>query len=144
MKLTTRSEYALLALLHIAREQDQGPVSIESIRKHYNISRKYLEFLVQALKKGGVLKAKRGPGGGYILAKAPGSISMAEIIRLMDGPLAPTEAASTYFFSHTPLEAENDVLEVFREIRDMISNHLENIFIGDFLINRQSHPDREA
>lgn len=132
MKLTTRSEYALLAVVHIAREQDRGPVSIESIHKHYRISRKYLEHLVQTLKKGGILKAKRGPGGGYRLARDPDSISMAEIIRLMDGPLAPTEAVSTHFFSPTPLEAENEILQVFREVRNMISNHLENIFIGDF------------
>ncbi len=138
MKLTTRSEYALLAVVYIAREQDRGPVSIKTIHKHYRLSMKYLENLVQTLKKGHILKAKRGSGGGYTLARDPGTISVAEIIRLMDGPLAPTEAASTYFFSHTPLEAENEVLQVFREVRDMISNYLENTSIGFFLQNEDS------
>jgi len=135
MKLTTRSEYALLAVVYIAREQGQGPVSIKTIHRHYRLSMKYLENLVQTLKKGHILKAKRGSGGGYTLARDPDTISVAEIIRLMDGPLAPTEAVSTHFFSHTPLEAENDVLQVFREVRNMVSDYLENTHIGYFLQN---------
>lgn len=135
MKLTTRSEYALLAVVYIAREQDLGPVSIESIHRHYSISRKYLESLAQTLKTGRILNAKRGSGGGYTLARSPDTISVAEIIRLMDGPLAPTEAVSTYFFSHTPLEAETEILQVFQKIRDMVSHYLENIYISNFLHN---------
>jgi len=133
MKLTTRSEYALLAVVFIAREQAGGPVSIESIHDHYAISSKYLESLMRPLKNGRILKARRGSGGGYTLARQPDQISVAEIIRLMDGPLAPTEAASTHFFAHTPLEAEKDILQVFREVRNLVSNYLENIFISQFL-----------
>ncbi len=138
MKLTTRSEYALLAVVYIAREQGRGPVSIKTIHKHYRLSKKYLENLVQTLKKGQILQAKRGPGGGYTLARNPDKISVAEIIRLMDGPLAPTEAVSTHFFSHTSLEAEKEVLQVFREVRNMVSNYLENTHIGIFLQNGNS------
>lgn len=136
MKLTTRSEYALLAVVYIAREQDPGPVSIESIHRHYSISRKYLESLAQTLKTGRILNSKRGSGGGYTLAKSPDTISVAEIIRLMDGPLAPTDAVSTHFFSHTPLEAETEILQVFQKVRDMVSNYLENTYISDFLHSR--------
>ena len=135
MNLTTRSEYALLAVVYIARKQVSGPVSIEAIRKHYNLSEKYLERLVQTLKTGHILKSKRGSGGGYTLAKSPEAISIAEIVRLMDGPLASTDAVSTHFFSHTPLEAETEILQVFRKVRDMVSNYLENTYISDFLKN---------
>ena len=97
--------------------------------------KKYLENLVQTLKKGNILQAKRGSGGGYTLARDPDTISIAEIIRLMDGPLAPTEAVSTHFFSHTPLEAENELLQVFRKVRNMVSDYLENTYIDIFLQN---------
>lgn len=133
MKLTTRSEYALLAIVHVARGQVHGPVTIDSIRRRYGLSRKYLEALARVLKAGKILEAKRGPGGGYTLARNPDEISIAEIIRLMDGPLAPIESASTYFFSHSPIEAETQILQVFRKVRDMVSLYLENTFISDFL-----------
>ena len=142
MKLTTRSEYALLAVVYIARRQDRGPVSIDSIHTHYAISGKYLENLVRTLKTGRILKAKRGSGGGYTLARKPETISVAEIIRLMDGPLAPTEAVSTHFFSHTPLEAENEILQVFREVRNLVSNYLENIYISNFLHSGKPESDK--
>ena len=132
MKLTTRSEYALLAVVHIAKNQKKGPVSIASIQRHYGLSGKYLESIARRLKTGRILNSKRGPGGGYTLAKNPGEISVAELIRLMDGPLAPTRAVSTHFFSQSPLAAEEEIVQVFRRVRNMVSNYLEETSIGHF------------
>jgi Rrf2 family transcriptional regulator, cysteine metabolism repressor len=133
MKLTTRSEYSLLALIYIARHGKDGFVRIEDICDHCAIPKKYLEQLFIVLKQNRVLKAKRGAHGGYSLAKPAAQISLAEVIRLLDGALAPTESVSTYFFSHTPLEREKRLKAVFKDIRDYIAEKLEKIPLSDFI-----------
>lgn len=133
MKLTTKSEYSLLALIHIARHQDNGFVKIENICSRYNIDKKYLEQLFSVLKQSRLIKAKRGSSGGYKLARPAEKISVAEIIRVMDGALAPTESVSKYFFSNTPISKEKKVLKVFKDIRDYIANKLENLTLKELL-----------
>ena len=133
MRLTTKSEYSILALIYIARHEKKSFVKIESIFKKYGIPKKYLEQLLSILKQNRYLKARRGASGGYCLAKPASSINIAEIIRLMDGALAPTESASIYFFSHTPLEKEKKIVGVFREIRDYASNRLEKLKLSDLI-----------
>ena len=133
MKLTTKSEYSILAMLYLARNEEKGFVKIEDICVKYGISKKYLELLFTILKQNKYLKTKRGANGGYKLAKPPSQISIAEIIRLMDGALAPTESVSTYFHSDTPLAKEPVILSVFKEIRDYISDKLENLKLADLI-----------
>ncbi|MGA2641878.1 MAG: Rrf2 family transcriptional regulator [Spirochaetia bacterium] len=91
MKLTIRSEYSLLALIFIGRHKDEPFVKIDDICVAYGIPKKWLENLLTILKTNGYIKAKRGASGGYQLAGDAKSISAAEIIRLMEGALAPTE-----------------------------------------------------
>jgi len=133
MKLTTKSEYSILALIYIARYQEKAFVKIENICLHYGISKKYLELLLTILRQNRYLKTRRGATGGYALMRPPSKISVAEIIRLMDGALAPTESVSKYFFSHTPLEKEKKIMNVFREIRDYISERLETLKLSDII-----------
>ncbi len=133
MKLTTKSEYSLLALVYIARHQQEGFIKIERICSHYDIPKKYLELLFTTLRQSRYLKTRRGAAGGYALAKPASAITMAEIIRLMDGALAPTESVSKYFFSDTPLVKEQNIIKIFREIRDYISNRLENLTLADLV-----------
>lgn len=133
MKLTTKSEYSILALIYIARHEKKGFVKIENISDKYDIPQKYLEHLLIILKQNRLLKAKRGASGGYCLALPASKISIAQIIRLMDGALAPTESVSTYFFSHTPLEKEKKIMSVFKEIRDYVSNKLEKLKLSDLI-----------
>jgi len=133
MKLTTKSEYSILALIHIARNNEKNYTKTEEISEKYSIPKKYLEHLLMILKQYRILKAKRGSYGGYMLTKKPEEISMAEIIRLMDGALAPTESVSQYFYSSTPLEKEKKVLSIFKEIRDYVSNKLENTKLSDLI-----------
>lgn len=133
MKLTTKSEYSILALIYITRNQEKDFVKINDICQHYSISKKYLETLLGVLKQFGLLKTKRGVGGGYKLAKSPDEISVAEVIRLMDGALAATESVSKYFYSQTPLEAEEKTLNIFKDIRDYISKTLENTKFSDLI-----------
>ena len=133
MKLTTKSEYTLLALLFIARRGPGAYVKMDEICAEHGISKKYLEQLFSVLKHGGYIRTRRGGDGGYSLARGADEISMAEIIRLMDGALASTMAVSRYFYESSPLEKEPKIIDVFRQIRDYIAGRLEGLKLADLI-----------
>jgi Rrf2 family iron-sulfur cluster assembly transcriptional regulator len=80
MRLTTKGRYAVTAMLDIGLHRQQGPVSVVDIADRQNISASYLEQLFSKLKRSGLLKSVRGPGGGYQLALSPEDISVSRII----------------------------------------------------------------
>lgn len=131
MKLTRRSEYALLALLHLARAKGEGYVAVAAMAEAQGLPPKFLEQLLMALKRARLVKSRKGPHGGYRLARPAERISLAEVIRLLDGALAPTESVSTYFYEPTPVEREKRLLRVFKELRDLISARLEKTTLAD-------------
>jgi Rrf2 family transcriptional regulator, cysteine metabolism repressor len=133
MKLTSRSEYALLALVHLARQQPDEYISVETISKAQKIPPKFLEQIMLALKHGRYVYSVKGQHGGYRLAKSPEKISLAEVIRLFDGALAPTESVSKYFYEATPIEKEKGLVKVFKRIRDQVSDTLESTTIADVM-----------
>ena len=131
MKLTRRSEYALLALIHLSRAKGEGYVAVAAMAEAQGLPAKFLEQLLVALKGAHLVKSRRGPHGGYRLARPAEKISLAEVIRLLDGALAPTESVSTYFYESTPVEREKRLLRVFKEIRDVVSTRLEKTTLAD-------------
>ena len=133
MKLSSKSEYACLALLDLSENYKKGLIKIEDISTRKKIPKKFLEQILLTLKRSGYLKSKRGAEGGYALSKKPSEISLAEIIRLMDGALAPVESVSRYFYNKTPIEQSEALLKVFRDIRDHISDKLESTMFSDLL-----------
>jgi len=126
MRLSRKSEYALLALVDLARRYEKGRAKIIEVADNNGIPKKYLEQIFLQLKGAGYVRSIRGSNGGYELAKSPSKISVAEIIRLIDGPLASVGSASLYFFEHTPIERNEKLLRVFKEIRDIVADKLEN------------------
>jgi Rrf2 family protein len=133
MKLTARSEYALLALVYLGRQNSEGLVSADTIARAQGIPPRFLEQILLTLKRAKYLRSTKGPRGGYRLAKRIDAVTLAEIIRLFDGALAPTESASRYFYKPSPIEKERRLLRVFREVRDLVSDHLEATTIADML-----------
>jgi Rrf2 family cysteine metabolism transcriptional repressor len=133
VKLTKKSEYALLALIDLAERWEKGLVKIDETAQRKNIPKKYLEQILLMLKTSGYVKSIRGANGGYLLAKPPERIFLAEIIRLSDGPLAPVEAVSHYFYGHSPIEQAPKLLAVFRDIRDYMAQKLEHISLADLI-----------
>jgi len=133
MKLTSRSEYALLALVCLARHNADGYVSAETIALAQKIPLKFLEQILFALKRAKYLRSSKGQHGGYRLAKPADKIALAEVIRLFDGALAPTESVSKYFYESTPIEKEKNLVKVFKGIRDYVSETLEKTTIADVL-----------
>ncbi len=133
MKLTARSEYALLALVYLGRQNTEDLVSADTIARAQGIPPRFLEQILLTLKRAKYLRSTKGPRGGYRLAKRIDAVTLAEIIRLFDGALAPTESASRYFYKPSPIEKERRLLRVFREVRDLVSNRLEATTIADML-----------
>jgi Rrf2 family protein len=132
VRLSTRSEYACLAMIALAQGYRAGGLrTAAEIATTKSIPRKYLEQILLALKRGGYVRSQKGAGGGYRLAKSPERISVAEIVRLMDGPLAPVESVSRYFYEHTPIEKSRKLLAVFRRIRDYVADTLEQVTFAE-------------
>ena len=131
LKLTRRSEYALLALIHLARAKGEGYVAVAAIAEAQGLPAKFLEQLLMALKRARLVQSQKGPHGGFRLARPAEKISLAEVIRLLDGALAPTESVSTDYYEPTPVEREKRLLRVFKEIRDQISARLEKTTLAD-------------
>ena len=131
MKLTSRSEYTLLALVHLARNETKGYLPVESIAAAQQIPPRFLEQILLTLKRARYVRSLKGQRGGYSLAKPASRITLAEVIRLIDGALAPTESVSKYFYETTPIEKERQLLRVFKEIRDFVSARLEKTTIAD-------------
>jgi len=133
MKLTTKSEYSILALIYLARHGVMSYAKVEDICREYDLSKKYLEQLFIVLKQNHFIRSKRSSTGGYMLARPANKIRIADVIRLMDGALAPTEAVSKYFYSHTPLEKEKKIIGVFKEIRDYVAGKMERLKLSDLV-----------
>jgi Rrf2 family protein len=84
-----------------------------------------------ALKRARYVRSSKGQHGGYRLAKPPENITLAEIIRLFDGALAPTDSVSEHFYETTPVEKEPDLLAVLKDIRDYAAQKLESTTLAD-------------
>ncbi len=133
MKLSVKSEYACLALIVLSENYGEEYMRIADIAKAKEIPKKFLEQILLALKNARYVRSKMGVDGGYQLAKPPHEITIAEIIRLMDGALAPVLSVSRYFHESTPIEKSEKLLEVFAEIRDFISDKLEKTTFADLV-----------
>ena len=96
--LTKKSQYAFKALIYLAEHTEKGPVLISEISKTKNIPLKFLENILLELRKAGVLESKKGKGGGYYFAVNPQQVSLAKIMRLMDGPIALLPCVSLNFY----------------------------------------------
>ncbi|MBN8549094.1 MAG: Rrf2 family transcriptional regulator [Deltaproteobacteria bacterium] len=133
MRLSNRTEYALLALIFLGRRSDASPVHGQEIAKVQRIPMPFLRQILLSLKQAHLVKSIKGRSGGYALCRAADKISVAEIVRLFDGPLAPTRSVSKFFQEDTPIVRERKVTSLMREVRDVVAKRLENTFLSDIL-----------
>jgi DNA-binding IscR family transcriptional regulator len=87
LSITSKSPYALAALIELQRHGDQGPVPIAELARRRNIPVQFLEQLFATLRKGGLLRSQRGVKGGYLFARHPAEITVLELVELLDGPV---------------------------------------------------------
>ncbi|MDA8172716.1 MAG: Rrf2 family transcriptional regulator [Nitrospiraceae bacterium] len=90
LKLSTKGQYGVRAMFEIARGYPEHPVAIREIAERQDVSVAYLEQILNTLRKAGLITSVRGPGGGYLLSRSPREISIGEILRGLDGPVALT------------------------------------------------------
>jgi Rrf2 family protein len=126
--LSKKSKYGLKALLLLAREHDRGPVLISELADRERIPKKFLELILLDLKHHGILQSRKGPGGGYQLGRSPDRISLGEVIRILEGPLALLPCVSQMaYMPCEECESERDcaVRRVFKTVRDETARILD-------------------
>ena len=134
MKLSVRGEYALRALIVLGLDyiEDDSVVRIQEISTRQNIPKRFLEQILNDLKSAGVLESKRGIAGGYRLKRPPENITLAEVIRHIEGPLAPVSCVSERFYEKCscPNEDKCAIRSVMKEVRDAIVKILEDVTVA--------------
>src|SRR3954463_5928874 len=133
MKLSVRGEYALRALLVLGLNYDQPVVRIQTISDQQNIPKRFLEQILNDLKSAGVVQSKRGVSGGYRLARSPEEITLASIIRHVEGALAPVSCVSERFYEKCscPDESRCAIRSVMKQVRAAVVQIAERVTIAD-------------
>lgn len=143
MKISQKGLYALQAMMVLTRRYTQGAIRIRDIAYEENLPEKFLELILLELKNARMVESVRGAKGGYRLRRNPSEIRLSEIIRLVDGPLAPFGDADQ-LRALIASDADHSALyRVFLEVRDAAASILDNTTLAD-LISRgpvsRSHP----
>ena len=134
--LSNKSKYALKALQVLAKEYGQGPILISDIARRENIPAKFLELILLEMKNQGILQSKKGKGGGYFLARPPHSVTVGQIVRIIDGPLAPLPCVSrTAYMRCRECRDERScgIRIVMKDVRDATARILDSTTLADVL-----------
>jgi Rrf2 family protein len=134
--LSKKAQYSILALVKLAKEYNNGPVLISSISQTEKIPKKFLESILFDLKQLGVLASKKGKGGGYFLIRSPQEISLADIIRHIDGAIALIPCVTYKFYQpcqHCKDEITCGIRSYIKDVRDETVNILKNINLADII-----------
>lgn len=134
MKVSTRGEYGVRAMVALARHHGEGPMSIADIAKESSVPPAYLEQLVAPLRRAGIVKSKRGAHGGYILARSPELVRVGDVYRVMEGPVAPMDCVSENVDDQTcPLIDGCETRPIWLKVRDSIVEALDSTTLADLL-----------
>lgn len=124
--ISKKTIYGLQAVILLAKRFETGPVLITDLAKEGRIPKKFLEAILLELRKNGILKSKKGKGGGYVLGKYPQNISVGDIIRTLDGSFS-----EIYFEGET--KETNEIKMIMKEVRDAMSNILDKTSLADVI-----------
>jgi len=131
VKVSKKGEYALRAMIDLSLNYRKGSVRIQEISEREKIPKKFLQQILLELKKNGLLQSKRGIAGGYSLIKPPEEITLAEVVRIIDGPLAPLSCVSTWAHISCPEERNCGLFQVMLDVRNAIATILEKVTFAD-------------
>ena len=141
--LSSKAKYGLKAMVYLARHEGLGPVLIADIAEAERIPKKFLDAILLEMKNDGLLSSKKGKGGGYTLAKPAVRIMVGDIVRLLDGPLAPVPCVSRTAYRRCEDCADETacaIRAVMQDVRDAIAAILDNTTLAD-MINRRGRPE---
>lgn len=122
MKISTKGRYGLTIMIELAKKYGEGPISLKTIAQANNLSEHYLEQLIAPLRNACLVKSIRGAYGGYILGDLPTKITSGDVIRVLEGPIAPVEGIE---------DEEPAKRELWIRIRDAIKDVLDSTTLED-------------
>jgi Rrf2 family protein len=131
--LSQKAKYALKAMIMLAEQEDDALLQTPDIAEAQKIPRKFLELILLDLKNRGLVHSQRGKRGGYVLAKPAAGITFGQIVRLMDGPLAPIPCASLTAYRRCADcrdEKTCAIRKVMREVRDAVAGVLDHVTLA--------------
>lgn len=133
VKLSTKGRYGVAAMYDLALHYGQGPISLKSVAQRQSISEHYLEQLMGTLRKAGYVKSVRGAQGGYTLTKEPSQITVGDIIRIMEGPIAPVDCLLSGRVNNDYCDRAGICVTrgVWAKVRDSINSVLDSITLED-------------
>jgi Rrf2 family iron-sulfur cluster assembly transcriptional regulator len=132
VKVSTRGDYASRALLSLALHADtEGPTSVRDIAERTGLPQPYLEQILLALKGAGLVRSKRGVGGGYVLARPPSEIALSEIVSAVDGPIVAGDFGLPHQNGACDHEGQCVLLAVWAQVGDHMRALLTRITLAD-------------
>ena len=133
MKLSTRSKYGLRALMDMAAQADAGPLRLKDLARRNNIPIKFLEQIFLLLRHAGIVRSQVGASGGYSLSRAADRIMLGEIVRTLDGTIAPVNCVSQIAYEPCtcPDEATCPLRAAMNQVRDAIVAVVDNTSLAD-------------
>jgi Rrf2 family iron-sulfur cluster assembly transcriptional regulator len=131
MRVSTRGDYACRALLSLALHGGDTPTSVRDIAERTGLPQPYLEQILLALKGAGLVRSKRGVGGGYVLARAPDRLTLSQIIAAVDGPIVVGDFGEPHEGGACDHEGQCALLAVWAEVGDHMREHLDSFTIAD-------------
>ncbi|MGH6861849.1 MAG: RrF2 family transcriptional regulator [Phyllobacterium sp.] len=136
--LTKKGKYGLKALAHLAMLQPGESAFVADIASRNNISKKFLDAILLELRNDGILRSKKGPGGGYSLSKPASEIAIGQVVRVLDGPLAPIRCASRTAYEPCEDCGDHRACQVRRSmllVREAIAGVLDSMTLEQFARN---------
>jgi Rrf2 family protein len=136
--LSKKAKYALKALLFLTREEGKGPILISIIARQEGIPKKFLEQILLELRKQGILQSQKGKGGGYFLGRPSDEIMMGQVVRIIDGPLAPLPCVSQTAYRKCKEchdEQTCGIRMVMKEVRDSTAKILDGSSLAEVVKN---------
>src|SRR4029077_5321086 len=138
MKVSTRGDYASRALLSLALHANGGtPTPVRDIAERTGLPQPYLEQILLALKGAGLVRSKRGVGGGYVLARDPGEITLGQIVSAVDGPIAAGDFGEPHQNGACDHEGQCVLLTVWSDVGAHMREHLDSFTLADIAARAQ-------
>ena len=135
MKVSTRGDYASRALLSLALHDAtaSGPTSVRDLAERTGLPQPYLEQILLALKGAGLVRSKRGVGGGYVLARPPEDITLGQIVSAVDGPISAGDFGEPHTNGACDHEGQCVLLTVWMEVGHHMRTHLDSFTLADMV-----------
>lgn len=134
MRVSTRGDYACRALLSLALRTDEpGPTSVRDIAERTALPQPYLEQILLALKGAGLVRSKRGVGGGYVLARDPADIRLSEILSAVDGPITLGDFGEPHADGACDHEGQCVLLSIWKAAGDVMRAHLDGYTLASIV-----------